>query len=207
MMGKTHLAGGALGMLVSFEIMRRNNMLIPDLNPFVQLAVMYPAATWGSVAPDLDHHWESVGMKTPANKLFHKILHLSRPKHRSWQTHSLLVTGGFLFLLYSLVLLGDKLFGVGTLGSTDWIIVRLLVMGAIVGVASHLLLDALSVGGIWVYPGLKVRLVPKSSFFATGSTWESIVYMLCSLGSLFMLVSLALSVLDIDLIGSVMAML
>ncbi len=200
MMYRTHKAGGALGMLISFELMRQHNMLIPDLNHFVQLAIMYPASSWGATAPDLDHHWESVKEKTPFNMLAHKLLHLSQPKHRSWQTHSLLVTGGLLFLIYTLVLLGDSLFLSAGLNSYDWVIIRLIVMGVIVGVASHLILDAMSTAGIHIIPGYKLRFVPKSSFFATDSYWETFVYWLCILASAFLLLNIALGFFDIDLI-------
>jgi membrane-bound metal-dependent hydrolase YbcI (DUF457 family) len=125
-----------------------------------------------------DHHWGSVGSKSPVNKLVHFLLHLSRPKHRSWQTHSLLVTGGLLFLLYSLVMLGDSMFL--TASAYDWLILRLLTVGLILGIASHLFLDFINPSGIHLYPGFKIRLVPRLSFFSTGGPWETyIIYNLC----------------------------
>lgn len=199
MMYRTHKAGGTLGMLVAFEAARQGGILIPDVNEFIQLAIMYPAASWGSTAPDLDHHWGSVKEKTPFNMLVHKILHLTKPKHRSWQTHSILVTGGFCALVYALVTLGDAYFGVGSLGSFDWIILRLITIGVIVGIASHLILDAMSTAGIWIFPGLKMRFVPRSSFFATGSKWETFVYYACIVLSLVVVLNIGLSYFDINI--------
>lgn len=192
MMYRTHKAGGALGMLITFEIARQKGLLAPDLNEFVQLAIMYPAASWGSIAPDLDHHWNSVKEKTPFNLAVHKILHLTKPRHRSWQTHSILVTGGLCALAYSLIALGDTYLGVGGMGSLDWLILRLVMTGVIAGVVSHLILDAMSTAGIWIYPGLKMRFVPRSSFFATGSGWETFIYYLCIISSGVMVVNIIL---------------
>ena len=201
MLYRTHKAGGTLGMLVAFEVARQHGLLLPNVNEFVQLLIMYPAASWGATAPDLDHHWGSVKEKTPFNLLVHKILHLSKPTHRSWQTHSILVTGGFCALLYALVMLGDTYFGVGALGSFDWVILRLVVMGVLVGIASHLILDAMSTAGIWIYPGLKLRFVPKTSFFATGSGWETFVYYVCIISSFLLVLNIFLGFFDINLIS------
>lgn len=193
MLGKTHRAGGMAFMLVGFEVMRAKGLLLPDVNPLVQLAVMYPVSQWGSTLPDLDHHWQSVGSKSPVNKLVHFLLHLTRPKHRSWQTHSLLVTGGLLYLLYTLVVLGNNLFTQSTLTSIDWVILRLFAYGLILGVGSHLFLDFINPSGIHLYPGKKIRLVPKNSFFATGGKWETIVYYLCVVISLLAFINILLS--------------
>lgn len=190
MMGKTHRAGGVVFMLGAFEIMNAQGMLLPDVNPFVQLAVMYPASQWGSTFPDLDHHWESVGAKTPFNKLVHFLLHLTQPKHRSWQTHSIFFTGGLLALIYALVLLGNATYG--ELGSTDWVIIRLITVGVIVGVASHMFLDFINPSGIHLYPGFKIRAVPKTAFFATGGRWETIVYYVCMVVSMVFLINIIL---------------
>lgn len=167
MMGDTHRWGGTVFMLGTFEYMRQHGMLMPEVHPLVQLAVMYPASSFGAIMPDLDHHEGSIPSKTPFALVFHKVLHLTKPKHRSWQTHSWLVTGSFMFLLYALVL-----YGTNTWGGTDWVIMRLIIYGFIVGWLSHMILDMLSPQGVWLYPGLKVRFVPKAKYFATGGPWE-----------------------------------
>lgn len=161
-------------MLGTFEYMRYNGMLLPDVNPIVQLAVMYPMSAFGAIAPDFDHHEGSIPSRTPVALAFHKLLHLTNPKHRSWQTHSILVTGSFLLLLFAIVVYGSS-----TWGGTDWILIRMFVYGFTIGVLSHLVLDAMSTAGIWVYPGLKLRFVPHNSYFATGSTWEMLVKKVC----------------------------
>lgn len=177
-LGKTHRAGGTAFALVGFEVMRQQGLLLPEVNPLLQLAVLYPVAQWSSTLPDLDHEWQSVGAKTPVNRIIHFLLHLTQPKHRSWQTHSVLVSVSFLFLLYTIVTLGSEMFP-GT-SNTDWIIAKILVYGFILGYASHLFLDAINPSGIHLIPGMKIKFVPKARFFATGGTWESkIIYPLC----------------------------
>ena len=102
------------------------------------------------------------------------MLRWTGAKHRSWQTHSLLFTGGFCFLLFALVFFGNAFLGVT--GAIDWACLRLATIGFIAGVLSHLILDAFSMAGIHVWPGFKVRFVPKSSAFKTGGKWETIVF-------------------------------
>lgn len=194
-------------MVLAFEAMRQNGMLIPDVNPYIQLLVMYPASSWGATAPDLDHHWGSVKEKTPFNMLVHKILHLTDPSHRSWQTHSILVTGGLCALLYSLVMWGDRIWGTGSLGSFDWIIVRLITVGMLVGVASHLFLDMMSTAGIWSYPGgFKLRIVPATPFFATDSKWETFVYYACIITTVLVVLNIGLGFYDTSLMEQVQAL-
>lgn len=113
--------------------------------------------------------------------MVHKLLHLTDPKHRSWQTHSLMVTGGFCLLMASLVNLGYVLYG----NTITVLLLRLMVIGLTVGILSHLVLDVLTTAGIYVIPGMKLRLVPKSSMFATGTKWEDIIFKLLMLGIFF----------------------
>lgn len=130
----------------------------------------------------LDHHWGSVKEKTPFNYVVHKILHLTNPHHRSWQTHSLLVTGSFCFLLWAIINLCSSMYG----NTTTILLLRLMVVGLAVGIASHLVLDAFTTAGIHTIPGKKLRLVPRHSAFATGTVWEGIVMKLLCLGIFLM---------------------
>jgi hypothetical protein len=118
--------------------------------------------------------------------VINKFLRLTGAKHRSWHTHSLLVTGGFLFLLFALVTLGSAYFE----NQLNWVILRLLVFGFIVGVLSHLILDSLSTSGIHIWPGFKLRFVPKTSAFATGGFWETLVFWLLIVGIVLLVVNL-----------------
>ena len=174
MLGKTHHAGGTVAALLAFEVMRAKGWLIPDCNEFVQLLMMYPFASFGSIFPDLDQNDDAQPSKDPVALAIHKVLKWTGAKHRSWQTHSLLVTGGFCFLLFALVFLGNSIIGVT--GAIDWACLRLATIGFICGVISHLILDAFSMAGIHIWPGYKLRFVPKSPAFKTGGKWEKCVF-------------------------------
>ena len=178
MQGTTHRAGGMAFALVGFEVLNHHDLLLPDVNPLLQLAIFYPIAQWASTIPDLDHHWGATPFKTPVTRILHFFLHLTRPKHRSWQTHSVLVTGGLMLLLYMLDFYGQALYP--DLSYIDWVLIQLMTIGFILGLTSHLFLDLINPSGIHLIPGMKIHLVPKTHFFATGSTWEKkIIFPLC----------------------------
>lgn len=168
MLYATHKAGGAVAMLLAYGYMRGEGYLVEGIHPLMQLAIMYPSASFGSTLPDLDHHWGSVKEKTPFNYIVHKVLHLTNPKHRSWQTHSVLVTMGMCYLMWELLNLYIVIKG----ESTTLTLLKLMLLGLSVGVGSHLMLDAITRSGIYIIPTKKIRLVPDSSKFSTGTGWE-----------------------------------
>ena len=77
MQGRTHRVGGVLCALLGYTFLEANGMLIPDVEPLVQLTVVYPFAMYGAVVSDLDHHWESTPSKDPISWIINKILHLT----------------------------------------------------------------------------------------------------------------------------------
>ena len=196
MLGKTHHAGGTVAALLAFEVMRAKGWLIPDCSELVQLLMMYPFASFGSIFPDLDQNDDAQPSKDPVAIAIHKVLKITGAKHRSWQTHSLLVTGGFLFLLFALTNLGTTYLQ----NQLDWVVIRLLVMGFSVGVLSHLVLDALSTAGVHIWPGFKLRFVPKSSAFATGGKWETMVFWVLIIGIILLVINLVTMGFGINLI-------
>lgn len=168
MTGKTHRVGGVLGCLVGYSVLQDKGLLIGNVEPLLQLAVMYPYSIYGSMLSDEDHEWESAPCKDAVSWMIWKVLHFTTPlrrwlqkgkfrrkvykkikpvvdvfdsKHRSWQTHSDL-TLIFLFLMsmYLLSIAGS---------SADAIIIVLIAEGIIVGLISHLLLDLITPTGIW----------------------------------------------------------
>lgn len=167
----THKAGGVLGMLAAFELMRQHGMLPGNVNPFVQLLIMFPAASWGSTAPDLDIPKSNVKERTPLNTAVGAFLHMTGAKHRSWQTHCLAITGGVAVLAPALL----EKYGAVHLGALDLELLRLIVYGLCTGIFSHLILDALTPEGIHLVPNVKIHLVPGLPFFRTGGLWEKFV--------------------------------
>lgn len=203
MQGKTHRIGGALSALLGFTILESNGMLLPNVNPFIQLTIIYPFALYGSIMSDLDHGDQSIPAKDPISVGINKVLHLTSgirkksgksipilnifdAKHRSWQTHSALFL--FLFIGLWVWLLSSGGFvpnAAITMDAVSLSIIKLVLTGLLLGLISHLLLDAITPEGIWfLIPTIirrkkvSFRLVPKTKFFATGGPWERLIGLL-----------------------------
>lgn len=198
MTGKTHRVGGMLCVLGGFTYLESKGLLLRNVNPLLQLTVMYPFALYGSIVSDLDHNANSIPSKDIVSVAINRVLHLTSglnestggrnkvfgildAKHRSWQTHSDLFLVALMYALYQMVM-ETKL---ATVESVIWSLVG---MGFILGVISHLILDMITPEGIWsfILVGIskvtgkklipkKLRLVPDSKFFSTGGPWESLV--------------------------------
>ena len=193
MTGKTHRAGGMLCAVVGFTLLKQNGLLLPDVNEGLQLLVMYPFCMWGSIASDLDHHWESCPSKDIPSWCVNKVLHLTAPiqkqlessgakdtgickfaslfnaKHRSWQTHSDLTLYAMIYILYQI--LYGSIFNSGT----DIAIASLVITGLCIGMIAHLVLDMLTPEGVWVFflvflnRGLKLKKIPEKIHFVPKS--------------------------------------
>lgn len=174
MMGKTHRAGGCLAMLLAYNAMRSKGWLVDDIHPVVQLAIMYPIASWGSIFPDVDQTVQAIPEKTPFMLLFNKVLHLGKVRHRSWQTHSLVLTAFFLALLYGGLYLITQ-YGLFGLTDVSLTLIKLQIMGLGVGIGSHLFLDACTYEGVRFFRKTWIRLVPHTDVFKTGTLYETIV--------------------------------
>lgn len=174
MLYKTHKVGGAVGALILFNYMQVNDMLIADMNPMIQLGLIYAVSSWASTSADLDHAECNIKEQTPFNLLINKILHIGKCTHRSWQTHCILITGGICALLISLLHFIQVCFPTA-LSSNDFSILMTIIFGLVAGLGSHLILDMLTTAGVHLVPGIMIRLVPKSEKFKTGGTWEKIV--------------------------------
>lgn len=172
--GRTHRLGGGVFVFGGYLWMFYNGYLL-NIVGFVQLLIMYPFAMWGSVAPDLDHHIDSIPARDPISLYLHHLLHTYTGKvsHRSRQTHSWDITGGLVALLMWLIYYG-MLKGVW-LDKASWVVLQMVVQGFGFGILSHLFLDMLTPKGVYLCKGKKVRLVPKSKIFATSGKWEEFV--------------------------------
>ena len=175
MQGKTHKQGGMLISILGYAYLRQKGLLLPDMNEGLQWLIMYPFCMWGSVASDLDHHWDSCPQKDYPSWMVNKILHITAPikktldktmseeqkrhslvykvadtfnaSHRSWQTHSDL-TIWILFYIMNLVLHSSNL----SLGVIDVAVLRLVITGLGFGITAHFILDMLTPEGIWIMP-------------------------------------------------------
>lgn len=196
MQGNTHRVGGMVCALAGYTILESKGMLISGVSPLVQLVIIYPFAIYGSTFPDLDHNADSIPSKDIVSVGVNRVLHLTTKfrkynkensilrifdaQHRSWQTHSDLFL--VICLLFYHRVVSEPVV------TAQGIILTLISIGFILGVISHMILDMLTPAGIWFcIPALlnmankklnlpfKIRLVPKSKFFATGGPWENIV--------------------------------
>ena len=173
MTGTTHKAGGMLVSIVGFAILREKGLLLPNVNEGLQWLVMYPFTMWGSVASDLDHHWDSCPQKDYPSRLVNMALHITKPvkksldktltdsqkkhnvlykvadtfnaSHRSWQTHSDLTLFVMLYLLWS-VFTGR----IAGFGAVDTTIATLVLTGICLGIIAHFILDSITPEGIWL---------------------------------------------------------
>lgn len=173
MTGSTHKAGGMLVSIVGFAILREKGLLLPNVNEGLQWLVMYPFTMWGSIASDLDHHWDSCPQKDYPSRLVNMALHITKPvkksldktltdsqkkhnviykvadtlnaSHRSWQTHSDLTLFLMLYLLWSVF--SGKIVGFGAVDTT---IATLVLTGICLGIIAHFILDSITPEGIWM---------------------------------------------------------
>ena len=204
MTGKTHKQGGMLCAIIGYILLYKYNLLL-DANMYLQFLVMYPFCLWGSVASDLDHHWQACPQKDVISFIINKLLHITAPiqkaceekgdrksfkyrfaktfnaRHRSWQTHSDLTLGVMIYLLY--LILNRKIF----VSELDVALASLMLVGVCIGVIAHFALDMITPEGIYITILVvlnrllnlkipeKLHLVPKIEYFATGGKWEQFI--------------------------------
>lgn len=207
---KTHESGGMLFSVIGFYLLSSRNLLLSDVNIILQWLIIYIFCQWASTLSDNDHHWAScphrdflgfivyflIHIGSPILKLLvkcgvskssklYKFVSLFTAKHRSWQTHSDLTLFCIVYCLFK-IMRGEIL----QLNAVDTAIASLVLMGISMGVLAHLVLDAITPKGIWLFIPMiinlfrgdnkkvikdKLVLVPKSEFFSTGGSWEEIV--------------------------------
>lgn len=226
MLGKTHKVGGAVAALGGFYLLKESGHLLTDVSPLLQLTVMYPFAIIGSFAPDFDQNMQanpagldpvSKGVayglhvfNKPAEKLeqatktFHvkqgpmqKLIKMLACSHRSWQTHSIEVLAVALYFYIKLQSLPLTL---------NNVILLLVSSGFLLGFISHIFLDLLTMDGI---PSItlslltggklkKIRLVPHTHFFGTGTKYEDFVRATLAVFALLLFIFLILNLTGLD---------
>jgi inner membrane protein len=163
MMYRTHALGGVASGTVTATIMLQHTT-----NPILLAGSILAGSIFGSLIIDIDHHNSYISKKL---WLLAKLLQSMKIEHRG-VTHSpffvILVTAILLYVA-NLLPLSYQLIGFA------------LVIGNGVGMASHLLLDAMTKGGIPIYypfSKAKLSLLP----IRTGSFGETIVFVVLVAG-------------------------
>lgn len=220
MTGKTHQLGGELSAVLGFVLLKEKGLLLSDANLYLQLVAMYPFTLWGAKALDLDHHGDALPMHDVLSVTLSRVLHLTykpykrmktkledngvspsrkrkirrsfwykfckwaNASHRSWQTHSELT-------FFVLVAVLWWIFNLSITETTNIVLLYIMIVGAGMGMLSHLVLDALTSDGIplvlFRFVNLtllgksklqlpeRLHLVPKSGAFSCESNWESFI--------------------------------
>jgi len=203
MTGKTHKMGGMLMSVVGFTVLKNNGLLLANVNEGLQWLMIYPFCMWGSIASDLDHHWDSCPSKDIPSWFVHKALHITEPaykkldstldnkskkcsllykfskfftaRHRSWQTHSDLTFVFMLWLLYSIMHGKFTVFN-----HNDILLLTLVLTGICLGIVAHFVLDLLTPEGVWnTFAVLLNRFVLKGKLPRHFEKWHFVPKMRC----------------------------
>lgn len=152
---------------------------ISKVNYYLALIIFLTTSKYGALFPDLDHSWQNVKEKTVPNWIINKLIHLTKGKHRSWQTHSIDITVISTITLYMIprILLAN-----GKITAVNAEVMLIIFIGFCSGWISHIVADMMTSAGVRLFcwnKGLIIRLVPKQIGrlkFNTGHEWESFVY-------------------------------
>lgn len=193
--------GATMGLIPSVDYGNGfGNMAGSLIMSVLYVAVCYKASIFGSEFPDID----SPG-SIPARKhdLIQKLFKLFHVKHRGKFSHdfaSLLIVFGSLYFILEL-LVGPSMSyilsqGVGNSEITPFIallssggfllsLAKTYVVFCLVGAYSHLIADASTKQGVWLFWSIKIHIVPVfitririgdktpfSTIFNTGTGWE-----------------------------------
>ena len=62
-----------------------------SINYYLLLLIILEMSKKGALFPDLDHSWHNISEKTVPNRIVNAIIRFTGGKHRSWQTHSIVI--------------------------------------------------------------------------------------------------------------------
>lgn len=150
---------------------------------------------------------EALSSNAKRNNLGYKLLRILKCTHRSWQTHSELTLLLLFYLLYQ-ALTGDPT-------DPNNVILSLILTGFTIGVISHIILDMLTTDGIYFATGFFIktlfpkvpiittlRIVPKTSFFGTGTPYEKTVRAIINVLQFFALAYVLLQLMGYEVVFS-----
>lgn len=157
---KEHKPNGvALALLATPLIF--NKMNITDVNYAICAGISVFFARYGAFMSDLDIDPKQFkGMRNIHNRIFSTVLNMLGSNHRSWQTHSILITPiPFIVALTATLKSG--------MGEVNKAFVGWALIGLLIGLGSHLLLDSLTKEGIHTLPNKKFIMLGKEHSLIT----------------------------------------
>lgn len=154
MTAKTHVLGSMSLALGGYILMDKGGLLIPDVEPLIQLGIILPYSVWASTVPDLDQAHDSVAQSSPINLLIQRFFKIVKAGHRSVKSH---VAPAFISLAIYLALAFNMIGR--NLNGTEITILALAVLGITAGLVSHFLLDKEI--GLITTPKKKKRTIVK----------------------------------------------
>lgn len=169
MTAKTHVLGSMSLALGGYILMDKGGLLIPDVEPLIQLGIILPYSVWASTVPDLDQAHDSVAQSSPINLLIQRFFKIVKAGHRSVKSH---VAPAFISLATYLALAFNMIGR--NLNGTEITILALAVLGITAGLVSHFLLDIMTRDGITIGK-VNIRVVPDTALFGAGTDYERIV--------------------------------
>lgn len=148
------------------------------VNYYFALIIMLNIGKLGAKFPDYDHDWSNISDKSVPTKIINVLIHATRGKHRSWQTHSLDISVLALVLSYILPLI---MYNKGNMSLVNKEAITLICIGFTCGWFSHEICDMFNGVGIRLFFWCKRRVafVPKKIgkfHFNTGEEWEEFFY-------------------------------
>ena len=160
---KEHKPNGvALGLLSTPVIY--NTLATDEINYVLCLGLSVFFAGYGAIFPDFDIPPAEGKSREPLiNRFFRYLFKLLGFKHRSWQTHSVLISP---IPWVILLILARR----GITTTTNSILLTWISIGMLIGLFSHLLLDSMTSKGIHIIPNKKFYLFGKGKGFVTGET-------------------------------------
>lgn len=179
MQGPTHRMGGVVSCFAGYVYLNKTGQTLNEVEPLVQLLIMYPFSIWGSTCSDLDHHpgklseqlnplnekaGNSLPSKDPVSRGISLILHATGRLHKLYPKNKLFgvldskhrswQTHSELPLVLTILGLLAVTTYLPYIGSATAIILQLVLVGLMFGVIAHLILDLLTPEGLPFATGL-----------------------------------------------------
>lgn len=174
---ETHQKFSLFWALIGVMILYTSDLM--SINYYLALILVIPYASTGAKFPDLDHGWHNIKDKNVVTFIINQAIHLTKGRHRSWQTHSIdIVT---ILTVVGFILPGFLVRrGILEIDLVSLTIINIIFVGFMLGWWSHIVADMMTPDGVRLtcFRDFKVKLVPRKFLwfsFGTGGEWEEFI--------------------------------